>query len=162
MTATTAYDRILDALEHEGMQVRRSGQRARAQCPVHGSRGLTLSISNNTDRAFVHCFAGCADVDVLAALGLTVRDLFDQERDPDEYVPLKPKPVPTAWDQAMAAIGLRPPYPGLDHVLDRILAEEEKRAQHIGPLCPTCGTPCSPWTCSCGQTRVGPDYWGLS
>lgn len=22
-------------------------------------------------------------------------------------------------------------------------------------ICPTCGTPTSPWTCSCGQTRLG-------
>lgn len=51
---------------------RRSGKgRWRAKCPVHRSRGLTLSIIADTERTHITCFAGCRSDDVLATLGLT-------------------------------------------------------------------------------------------
>ena len=121
----TAYDNIVRALLHTGAKVVHVGSdRARAQCPVHQSRGLTLSLRRGDERALLHCFAGCDDVEVLAALDLDVKDLFDGPRDrPPAYVP--PKRAPSPWDQAMADIGLRS-WPPLDHVLDRMVAEEKK------------------------------------
>lgn len=47
----------------------------RAKCPAHKSRGLTLAIYADKDGIGVHCHAGCRKDDVLAALGLTWRDL---------------------------------------------------------------------------------------
>lgn len=122
----TAFERLLSALEAAGSRVQRSSCGARAQCPVHGSRGLTLSIRDGDGRATLTCFAGFDDEAVLDAIGLGIGDLFD-EATRTEYQP--PKPEPTPWDQAMESIGLRSPYPSLDHVLDRMLAERRKESR---------------------------------
>lgn len=124
----TAFERVLGALEAAGSRVQRSPGGARAQCPVHGSRGLTLSIRGGDGRATITCFAGCEDTAVLEAVGLGIGDLFDEAKRP-EYVPLKPEPTP--WDQAMTSIGVHPPYPSLDHVLDRMVTERRKERRAV-------------------------------
>ena len=57
--------------------VRQYGKGYRANCPIgHASHG-TLSVGQtDTGTALLHCFVGCAAADVLAALGLTVADLY--------------------------------------------------------------------------------------
>lgn len=69
MNATVLLSRL------EG--VKRHGAGWRADCPVgHTSHG-TLAVTEADDgRLLIHCFASCAIVDVLDALGLTVADLF--------------------------------------------------------------------------------------
>lgn len=48
-----------------------------ARCPAHEDRSPSLSIRELDDgRALIHDFAGCAPADVLAAVGLGLRDLF--------------------------------------------------------------------------------------
>lgn len=47
-----------------------------ACCPAHEDRSPSLSIREEADKVLVHCFAGCAVDDVLAAVGLDVSDLF--------------------------------------------------------------------------------------
>lgn len=48
----------------------------RSKCPAHKSRGLTLAIyADKGNEIGVHCHAGCTKDDVLAALGLTWKDL---------------------------------------------------------------------------------------
>jgi putative DNA primase/helicase len=50
-----------------------------ARCPAHVDRVNSLSIAEGSDgRALIHCHAGCAFEDVVAALGITVRSLFVQ------------------------------------------------------------------------------------
>lgn len=49
-----------------------------ACCPSHDDRGPSLSIKSVDDRLLVHCFAGCSASDVMAAVGLTLGDLFDK------------------------------------------------------------------------------------
>jgi hypothetical protein len=54
---------------------------ARCPCPGHGrgrgDRSPSLSVREGADqRALVYCRVGCATEDVVAALGLTMRDLF--------------------------------------------------------------------------------------
>lgn len=121
---STAYGRIVWCLQDRGLRVVCGQTTARAQCPVHESRGLTLSIRSRAGRATIHCFAGCEDVAILEALLLGVRDLFDEPgKTRPNYTP--PKPAPTPWDEAMAGLGLRK-WPPIDHVLDRMLVEEQK------------------------------------
>jgi hypothetical protein len=49
----------------------------RAQCPVHGSRGGTLSISELSDHVvLLKCHAGCSADAILRAIGLTMKSLF--------------------------------------------------------------------------------------
>lgn len=59
----------------------------RAQCPSHGSSGLTLSIKECDDgTTLLKCFAGCSAEDVLAAVGLPVSEMFnDKPYDKPEY-----------------------------------------------------------------------------
>lgn len=144
----TAYDAIVAALEAQGMRTFVRSDGTRSQCPVHGSRGLTLSVRAGDGRAFVHCFAGCDDDEVLAAVGLAVRDLFDEPRGSGgTYVP--PRREPTPWETALAGLGI---YngPSIDHVLNRMVVEEVK----TGVICGDCLTPPSPWRCSCGALKV--------
>ena len=53
-----------------------SRDRWMARCPAHSDRSPSLSVRDTGDRVLVHCFAGCATEDVLAAVGLTFRDLY--------------------------------------------------------------------------------------
>lgn len=115
---TTAYDRVLDALAETGMKSKTRGDKSRAQCPAHGSRGLTLSVKRTEDRALVKCFAGCELAEVLDALGLAVVDLFDGDRPPGYRPPPRPKPTP--WDPLISA--------GIDHVLHRMVIEQALEA----------------------------------
>lgn len=61
---------LAEALERlEGVQKR--GGRWRARCPIHGSRGGTLLISEDEARPgepSIHCFAGCSFVDIVRYL----------------------------------------------------------------------------------------------
>ena len=55
----------------------KAGDRYGACCPCHDDKHGSLSIRAGDDgRVLVHCFAGCAVKDIVAAKGLTMRDLF--------------------------------------------------------------------------------------
>lgn len=60
------------------VHARRTGPgRWQARCPAHPDKCPSLSIAEGEDgRVLLHCFAGCALPEILAALGLTLRDLF--------------------------------------------------------------------------------------
>jgi hypothetical protein len=65
----------------------------RARCPVHKSRGLTLAIRAEDDGTHVYCHAGCSDDDVLAAVGLSWKDLRTKKEwlPPEEFKALQRK-----------------------------------------------------------------------
>jgi hypothetical protein len=47
-------------------------------CPTHGESKPSLSVSEGDDgRVLIKCFAGCATEEVVAALGLEMKDLFE-------------------------------------------------------------------------------------
>lgn len=77
-TEGIAYQRILERLHADGRQVRtiRPNQ-SLAQCPAHEDRNPSLSITQIEGQVLLHCFAGCHVDDILTALGLAARDLFD-------------------------------------------------------------------------------------
>src|SRR5262245_42397802 len=59
------------------LNARRSGEGWKAKCPAHDDRTPSLSINEGTGgRVLLNCFAGCQPEDIVAALGLTMRDLF--------------------------------------------------------------------------------------
>jgi hypothetical protein len=79
---SAAYDRIVDALRANGKQViERGGDKAQAQCPAHDDHNPSLSIFPRADGkgSTVKCHAGCTYADVLAAVSLRPRDLYDDE-----------------------------------------------------------------------------------
>ena len=69
----TPVERVLAELP----DAKRNGKGWIALCPAHDDRRPSLSISEGADgRALVYCHAGCPIAVVVAALGLTVRDLM--------------------------------------------------------------------------------------
>lgn len=48
-----------------------------ARCPAHKDKHPSLSIRKAQDgKTLIHCFTGCSANDVVAAIGLTLSDLF--------------------------------------------------------------------------------------
>lgn len=79
-----AYHRILDALRSAGKTVNANGIAAMAQCPAHHDTRPSLSLRPIDGSVLVHCFAGCQTADVLGAVNLEMRDLYD-DRDGAVY-----------------------------------------------------------------------------
>ncbi|WP_432510650.1 AAA family ATPase [Kineococcus sp. SYSU DK001] len=78
---SAAFERILDKLAVNGQVVRRRGpNQATAQCPAHDDHDPSLSVTGTDGRALLYCHAGCHDLDVLAALGMTENDFWDNPR----------------------------------------------------------------------------------
>lgn len=73
----TALERLTAALEGHGSHQQGRG---RWQCPAHEDRNASLSVGEGDKRALVRCQAGCDTKDVVAVLGLTTADLFDEPR----------------------------------------------------------------------------------
>lgn len=69
-------DALLSRLEG----VRQTGPgRWMARCPGHEDRSPSLSVRELPDgRLLLHCFSGCPTSDVLAAVGLSITDLFPE------------------------------------------------------------------------------------
>ena len=54
-----------------------------ARCPAHDDKSPSLSIMDGDDgKALLHCFAGCESSDVVAAIGLSMSDLFPDTAKP--------------------------------------------------------------------------------
>ncbi|MGV0618168.1 toprim domain-containing protein [Mycolicibacterium elephantis] len=82
MSNQTAYERLVDALRDHGSIVNDSGHgKAQAQCPAHDDGRASLSVTAIEGSVLVHCHAGCQTDDVLAAVQLEMRDLFDNRRE---------------------------------------------------------------------------------
>lgn len=77
----TAYERIIRALREHGSKVitGHGGQKSEAQCPNHDDHNASLSVTGITGRTLVWCHnPECDTRDVLAALDLTLADLYDE------------------------------------------------------------------------------------
>lgn len=75
-------DDLLDRLE----RVHKSGNGYTARCPAHQDRAPSLSIAEGDDRLLLNCHAGCEQDDVLAALGLSWKDIVYEQNDDPEAV----------------------------------------------------------------------------
>jgi hypothetical protein len=77
--ASRAVARVLDALDARKIHIRPANGGWLAHCPAHDDKNPSLNVSEGNDgRALVHCHAGCAGADVVAALGLAMADLMAQ------------------------------------------------------------------------------------
>jgi hypothetical protein len=77
-----ALVRVLERLD--GVQQNGSGYKARCPVPGHGQgrgdRNPSLSVSEGSEgRVLINCRAGCRTVDVVAELGLEMKDLFEHD-----------------------------------------------------------------------------------
>ena len=93
----TAADRLLAALEAADCRPRQSGGSWSCGCPAHEDRSPSLSLRQIEGQALVHCFAGCQTTDVLAALRLTMADLYDEPRVGSRYVYTDRTGAPTRY-----------------------------------------------------------------
>src|ERR1700730_13277650 len=59
--------------------VRPNGAGWTAKCPAHEDGQNSLSISRGDGKWLVHCHAGCAWQEIIAAIGVLPRDLFDPD-----------------------------------------------------------------------------------
>ena len=71
-------DKVLSRLEKVKA---RTGERWLCRCPAHDDRRPSLSVGYEDGKILIHCFAGCAPDDVLAAIGLEFQDLFEKTPD---------------------------------------------------------------------------------
>jgi len=80
-----AVERVLAALRARMLTPRQRGSHWSCRCPAHEDRTPSLSIGIGRDgRALLTCHAGCSVQAVVAALGLSMRDLMgDAERRPE-------------------------------------------------------------------------------
>lgn len=71
---STAWARVTLALDQHGSKGRGSSW----QCPAHEDRAPSLSVRKGNTGVILKCHAGCPTEDVVAALGLTMAELFDE------------------------------------------------------------------------------------
>ena len=84
-----AYRRVTALLK--GVRPHANGRSGcEAMCPAHPDRrqSLGVSLSEDGSHVLVCCQAGCTPQDVVRALGLTMRDLFERPEPPDPARPL--------------------------------------------------------------------------
>ncbi len=80
---STAVERIIAALDSFGCRPTQSGQGWTARCPSHDDRNPSLSVGEGSDgKALLKCHAGCSHSQVLQALRLEERDLFNDALQP--------------------------------------------------------------------------------
>ena len=61
--------------------VKRSGAQISARCPAHDDHNNSLSVAVGDDnRVLVNCHAGCSPESIVAAMGLTMSDLFTDKQ----------------------------------------------------------------------------------
>lgn len=77
-----SLDRVAQGLEAAGSRLTAHGDHLQATCPAHEDHEPSLSVDYRPDArkpgVHLHCHAGCDSADVLAALGLTYSDLYDE------------------------------------------------------------------------------------
>jgi hypothetical protein len=73
LAGSEPMDEVLDRLDN----VRRSAKGYSALCPAHDDHHPSLVVTEGDDgRVLLHCHAGCEAEEVVAALGLSMADLF--------------------------------------------------------------------------------------
>lgn len=58
--------------------VKKAGNGWAALCPAHEEKNPSLTLTEDNGKILMHCFAGCAPLAVLDALGLKFEDLFPE------------------------------------------------------------------------------------
>lgn len=84
----------------QGVRLRGTG-RWSALCPAHDDKSPSLSIKEGADgRILLHDFGGCTPREIVAALGLELKDLFSEATPPKGQ---RPAPQPPKLDRVALA-----------------------------------------------------------
>jgi hypothetical protein len=73
-----AYERLVAKLAEAGQR----GNNGSWTCPAHEDSNPSLSVSRGERGVVLHCHAGCGTPEVVAALGMKLEDLFDDDPQP--------------------------------------------------------------------------------
>ena len=93
---TPPVDRVLAALRAAGHEPKRNGSGWSCTCPAHDDASPSLTVGPGRDgRALVYCHARCETADVLGAIGLDLRDLFEGDRRQPGLDFRRPRPAAT-------------------------------------------------------------------
>lgn len=112
--ARRAFDRVVDAVANvTGTAPRVYGGRATARCPAHADRTPSLSVAAADGKALLYCHGGCRTHEILAALGLSTRDLFDETDRPWRRPVTPPRPVAPPPDPGWAHVSEPPDAPAI-------------------------------------------------
>lgn len=85
-----AFEVIRQRVDEQGLMIRDVRQNHfMAQCPAHEDKNPSLGIDDKGDKVMLRCYAGCHNDDVVTALGLELKDLFDGEPDKDRAIPIR-------------------------------------------------------------------------
>lgn len=107
------FDAVLDKLD---VKRRTSKGGALARCPAHEDRVASLSVDVGTDgRTLLRCFAGCTSEDIVAAVGLDLKDLFTGDSDADLPQLVTRKPNATRYEMRDADGALIAVHKRVDH-----------------------------------------------
>lgn len=99
-------------------RVKASGQdRFTACCPAHDDKSPSLMVSERNGKIGIHCFGGCGAVDVLAAIGMEMTDLYPDE---DRADGLRPWQIKDMEDQVRHA-----------RLIIKFYESDKKRGVHI-------------------------------
>jgi hypothetical protein len=104
---TDPYDRLLEAHQRiTGYEARGSGRHVRITCPACGTETLKVSVSRaDNGSVLLHAFCGHSPAEVLAALGLTLSDLFPvrdlRTLTPDQRRELSQQSLVSRWHAAL-------------------------------------------------------------
>jgi Protein of unknown function (DUF3631) len=80
---------VIARLEEHGCNPRRSGAGWSARCPSHDDTKPSLSVKEGDDEcAVMHCFVGCPNEQIVAALKLNMADLFPPKPSRDGWGPV--------------------------------------------------------------------------
>jgi len=122
----TAAERIVDALRSHDRAPRQSGAGWSARCPAHADRDPSLSLRQGAQGALMYCQAGCQTTDVMAAIGLTMADLFD-DRKGAEYRYADGRVVHRTPDKKFPQSGNKNGRPTLYHLPEVVAAVRDGR-----------------------------------
>jgi len=101
-----------------------------ARCPAHDDGSPSLSIRETGDATvLVKCFAGCGAADVVAAVGLELRDLFPARLDKHRRRPTRPgeRWVPRDVLRALADEVLVILLAAEDVAADRAMSDDDRQ-----------------------------------
>ena len=101
---------------------KQSGDQYTVCCPVHDDRKPSLSVREEADgKVLVHCFNGCDTNKIMAAVGLTMSDLFNDDNPPGRINNGEGRPFPS------------PPQEGRGHDLSPICPDVVERLHQALP-----------------------------
>lgn len=74
----TPFEHVDAELIAHGCDPKRRGTHIDAKCPAHDDRNPSLSVDERPGTVVLYCHAGCDLPDIIAALELEARDLYDE------------------------------------------------------------------------------------